>query len=91
MTKKVEIGRLALRAEGEWWNAYWAPRQDTMDDAQLLGSLRLNLATDDFEVKQGFIDLMTKAFGNVVIDVTGQRPAWGAPEPAPERERSGRG
>ena len=41
--KSREIGRLALRAEGEWWNAYYA-MPDTMDRAIHLGSIRLSAA-----------------------------------------------
>ena len=83
----TEIGRLALRQEGKWWNAYWAPHQTDMDNAILIGSLRLRLARD--EAKQVFIDAMRKAFDNACKDVTGQTPDWGDPQSAPEHERAG--
>ena len=83
----TELGRLALRQEGKWWNAYWAPHQYDMDKAVFLGSIRLRLATG--EAKQAFLDAMRKAFDNACKDVTGQIPDWGEPKPAPENERAG--
>lgn len=83
----MKLGRLALRKEGIWWNAYWAKHQDSMNEAVLLGSLRLNLSSGD--VRDKFIDTMKAAFDNVVRAETGQTPTWSEPEPAPEDERSG--
>jgi hypothetical protein len=39
----AELGRLAFRQEGEWWNAYWSRDQHSMVDAVHLGSLRMTL------------------------------------------------
>jgi hypothetical protein len=86
--KKTEVGRLALRVEGEWWNGYWAPRQDSMAGAIHIGSVRLGLAQNP-KVKQTFIDLMTTAFGVAVKDATGLTATWGEPREAPESERAG--
>lgn len=88
MSKKTEVGRLALRVEGGWWNGYWAPRQDSMDGAIQIGSVRFGLAQNPV-VKQAFIDLMTTAFGAAVADATGLETTWGVPVAAPEHERSG--
>jgi hypothetical protein len=88
MKNRVEIGRLAFRVEGELWNAYWAPRQDSMEGAVSLGSIRMNLARDQL-VKDAFMATMKLAFSVVARDVIGTDPTWRAPEPAPERERSG--
>jgi|HubBroStandDraft_6_1064221.scaffolds.fasta_scaffold00530_44 hypothetical protein len=89
MGDKMEVGRLALRHEGEWWNAYWARSQLSMDGAVLLGSIRMSVAKGP--VKDAFIGTMTLAFGNMVKDVTGQDPTWSEPRIAPESERSGHG
>ena len=86
----TEIGRLALRVEGEWWNAYWAPRQDSMEGAQQLGSIRMNLVVDDPKVKEAFMSLMKLAFSSAVKGALGQEPGWQEPKTAPERERAGR-
>ena len=86
MTKQ-EVGRLALRHEGEWWNAYWTKHQDSMIEAVLLGSIRVTLAHS--AAKDAFIEAMKLAFNNLVEDLTGQTPEWGAPHAAPESERSG--
>ena len=88
MARNTEVGRLALRVEGEWWNGYWAPRQDSMDGAIHIGSVRCGLAQNP-KVKQAFIDLMTTAFGVAVTDATGLTATWAEPVTAPERERSG--
>ena len=52
----TKIGRLALRVEGAWWNAYWTKHQDSMNEAILLGSIRLNLTSGD--VRDKFMDTM---------------------------------
>lgn len=33
MNKKLKIGRLAMRKEGDYWVAYYA-KEDTLDDRQ---------------------------------------------------------
>jgi hypothetical protein len=87
--EKTEIGRLALRHEGEWWNAYWAPHQHDMDGALLIGSIRFSLVHG--AIKELFISVMCEAFTVVVKDVTGDNPTWGKPHSAPESEKSGHG
>jgi hypothetical protein len=86
---ETEVGRLALRVEGDWWRAYWAPHQYDFDGAVLLGSIRMSLTKG--AVKEHFIKVMCEAFNVVVKDTTGQEPTWGEPHSAPENERSGRG
>ena len=84
-----EIGRLALRHEGNWWNAYWARSQHSMEGAVLLGSIRIHLATG--AAKQQFMVAMQEAFNNACQDVTGEMPTWSEPHAAPEDERAGHG
>jgi hypothetical protein len=84
-SKKVEVGRLALRHEGQWWNAYWAKYQDSMNEAILLGSIRINLAHGT--AKSDFVVAMKSAFDNVVLETIGEKPTWSDPHPAPEDER----
>jgi hypothetical protein len=90
MARTVEVGRLALRVEGEMWNAYWAPSQSNMDEAILLGSIRMNAVEASAARKNAFMELMKDAFGAAIKDVTGQVAQWNDPVRAPERERSGR-
>jgi len=86
MSQKAEqIGRLALREQGDYWNAYYA-RPDSMEDAVLLGSIRI-VAVKDPKRKQEFIDLMRNVVADIIEDMTGRRPVWKAPQTAPERER----
>lgn len=84
-----KIGRLALRVEGNNWNAYYA-RDHTMEHAIFLGSLWMGLATN-LTRKQQFLDLMRECVADLIEDVAGVRPVWGGPEAAPEHERSGHG
>ena len=84
---KAEIGRLALRREGAWWLAYWAPHQHDMNDAVELGRVRLHLAKG--VAKVAFMVAMQEAFNVAAEDVTGQIPVWGEERTAPENERSG--
>ena len=86
-SEKVEVGRLALRHEGQWWNAYWTRHQDSMNDAVLLGSIRMTVAHG--AAKEAFVLAMTRAFDQVVHETVGQTPTWGEPTPAPEDERAG--
>lgn len=84
-----KIGRLALRHEGEWWNAYYA-MPDTMADAIHLGSVKMSAVQQNDAVKQGFMDLMRLLVSDIIQDSTGVRPQWpDGPQTAPESERSG--
>ena len=80
-----ELGRLALREEGTLWNAYYA-MLDTMENAVFLGSIQLRFVAD-VERKQIFMTLMTEAVADLIEEVTGERPDWNLPQPAPEHER----
>jgi len=75
-------GRLALRVEGDYWNAYWAPEMDSMVGSILLGSLRMRLAEDYPPLKDGFMRCIVEDAG-LKID------HWNDPAPAPEGERGG--
>jgi hypothetical protein len=83
-----KIGRLALRVEGEWWNAYYA-MPDTMDDAIHLAAIRMSAVSANGKLKQMFMDTMRELVADILEEKTGQRPTWGGPEAAPEHERSG--
>jgi hypothetical protein len=83
----MEIGRLAFRQEGGMWNAYWAPNQNNMDKALLIGSIRLS--TVEGKIREDFMDLMKASFDNIVKDRLGRKPTWSKPRPAPESERGG--
>ncbi len=92
MTKTpAMIGRLALRIEGQWWNAYWVPQMWSMEGALHLGSVLMTLVERSPKAKAAFMEAMQIAFAQAVKDAIGVEPSWpNAPEPAPEAERSGR-
>jgi hypothetical protein len=87
-TGKKEMGRLAMREEGEWWVAYFAAKY-TMDKAIELGRLHMRLASIP-ERKATFLGLMRDGVSDVMMDVYGNRPEWGGAHSAPEHERAGR-
>lgn len=87
--KMVQIGRLAMRHEGEFWNAYLA-KTDSMADAVLLGSMRVSIFQTSPEIKESFLDLMRAAMAEHVFQTTGIRPEFRGEHAAPEHERSGR-
>lgn len=89
MDGHTQVGRIALRSEGEWWNAYYA-LNETMEGAILLGTVRLSAVTSNPTAKQQFITCMRTIVADVIQEKTGVRPVWNAPVPAPESERSGR-
>jgi hypothetical protein len=78
--------RLAMRQEGEFWNAYFAP-SDTMHNAILVGSLRLTIAKHP-QFKKAFMELMQEAIGAAIQDTIGVEPTWPEPQPAPDHERT---
>lgn len=84
----VQIGRLALRHEGENWNAYYA-LTDTMEDAIPLGSIHMSAVVGNEDRRHSFIDLMRGIVSDIVADKTGIVPHWKAPKAAPEKERAG--
>ena len=83
------IGRLALREEGDDWNAYYA-FPDTMQDAVPLGSIKMRFVRANEDCKVRFIHLMREIVGDIIEATIGVRPVWGDPQGAPEAERSGR-
>lgn len=85
----AQVGRLALRQEGGFWNAYYA-QTGTMAGAFLLGSIDLQFVQSQ-ERKDAFVALMREAVGDLIEKATGIRPIWGGLERAPEHERAGHG
>lgn len=84
----VQVGRLALRHEGTFWNAYYA-MPNTMTGALLLGSIAMRFV-EDKERKNVFMMLMQEAVADIIEEATGTRPTWpDGPQSAPEHERSG--
>ena len=87
MKNKTEIGRLAIRKEGEFWNAYWSPSPHNLDNAILIGCIRLNCMTD--QIRIDFMELMKNSFAVHIENITGETPTWSEPRTAPENERGG--
>lgn len=85
---KKQMGRLALRVEGDWWVAYYA-MPDTMADAIDLGRIRM-AAVQDQTHKQAFMALMQHFVGDIILENLGVAPDWNDPVGAPEHERAGR-
>lgn len=90
MTEMAQIGRLALRHEGENWNAYYA-LTDSMKDAIPLGSIRMGAVISNPQRKQAFMDMMRDIVADIIEEKTGLRPTWGGPQTAPDHERAGHG
>ncbi|WP_444666184.1 hypothetical protein [Cereibacter changlensis] len=89
MAEAQDVGRLALRVEGDWWVAYHAAG-GTMDGAVPLGSIAMAAVTGNPARKAGFLALMQEVLADRVEQDTGLRPQFTAPARAPEHERSGR-
>ena len=84
----TQVGRLALRVEGDYWNAYYA-LPDTMEDSIHLGSIRMCFVGGHKKRKKFFMRLMQEACADIIEEATGERPTWNEPTPGPEHERSG--
>lgn len=83
-----QIGRLALRVEGDNWCAYYALDTDSMKGAVLLGSISMRAIESQPKRKDEFMGLMREVVGDLVEAACGIRPVWGSPKAAPEHERS---
>ncbi len=85
---KQQVGRLALRVEGDWWVAYYA-LPATMDGAIELGRIAMRLVQDRAR-KEAFMALMRDAIEEFIAEMfDGQSPDW-ITATAPEHERAGR-
>lgn len=70
---KTQIGRLAMRHEGDFWCAYYAiPEQ--WETRVLLGSIRMNLIEHHRGYRDIFLSLMSDAVANIVEEITGIKP-----------------
>lgn len=70
---RQKAGRLVLREEGEFWNAYYA-LPETMEDAVLLGSIRMRIVARSEEAKGAFMSLMAAAISEGLREFTGKQP-----------------
>ena len=89
MTAKLqEIGRLAMRQEGNFWVAYYA-MTDTMENAVEIGRIHMGVVADNPERKEAFQAIVRDFVGDFFREHLGEAPSWKAPVQAPEHERSG--
>lgn len=88
MDNMQQIGRLAMRQEGQNWNAYYA-LPDSMAGALFLGSIHVGAISDNPERKQAFTQMMRGIISDIIEAKTGVRPTWGGPTAAPEHEKAG--
>ena len=89
MDELQQIGRLALRHEGNFWNAYYA-LVGSMDGALLLGSIAMAAVTNNPDRKEAFMDMMRGVVSDLLEQNVGVRPDWpDEPQTAPEHERAG--
>ena len=86
MSKVKPNGRLAFRAEGTMWSAYWA-LPDTMDGALLIGSIAM-AAVQDVQRKHAFMMLIQDALASVFAEKGIEIDRWST-QSAPEHERGG--
>lgn len=86
MDNKKEMGRLALREEGNYWVAYYA-MPDTMDEAIELARIHMGLVISNPERKELFMLMLSDCLNELVEDATGIKPAHNGFKPAPESER----
>ena len=83
-TGMQQVGRLALRVEGQWWCAYYA-QPGTMDKAARLAKVHMAVVADE-KRKQAFMDLMSGFVADLIQASTGKRPDFRI-EDAPKHEK----
>lgn len=83
LSKQKEMGRIAFRAEGNWWVAYYA-LPDTMEGALELARIQMSFVVNHPQRKDAFMKLIQQGISSVAPEflIADQRPA-------PEHERSG--
>lgn len=83
---KQQVGRLAFRVEDGMWNCYFA-EDNTMKDAQLLGSLHMLLAHEP-DLKDQFVSLMKNSLARLYQETSGSKVVdWSKPKEAPFWEK----
>ena len=87
--KMHQPGRIAMRQEGDWWQAYWAP-MDTMEGAISIGNILISLVGNE-SAKQAFINALTHCVKFGIEESTGEFVVDWELRTAPEHERSGHG
>lgn len=80
--------RLAMRVEGDFWNAY-AAQTNTMNGAALLGSIHMSLVGNR-DTKATFMDLMKGCMADLVRATGSNVLGWSDSQRATESERAGR-
>ena len=86
----TKLGRLAMRVEGDCWNAYYA-EIGTMKGALFLGSIKMAPVMGNVRRKDAFVALMQGAVSDMIGQITGAAVEWPTPPvAAPESERGGR-
>lgn len=88
MSTKGEI-RLCIRREGDFANAYIAPK-DTMQDALLIGSISTSICNMRPGLFDEFVACMENAIRALVEVGIGGQVLKMQREPAPEHEKAGR-
>ena len=88
MTETTQLGRLAMRVEGDWRAGYYA-ETSSMKGAIELARIRMVFVQED-AAKEIFLALMRDAVSDLIRARTGVAPSWDDPQPAPATERSGR-
>ena len=84
-----QVGRLAMRHEGNYWVAYYA-LMGTMDGALEIGRIAMAAVVDDPDRKAAFMKMMRSVVTVILQARTGLRCGWNDPVAAPEHERAGR-
>jgi len=85
MSEVKQVGRLAMRVEGQWWVAYFAS-PDSMKDAIRLGKVRMNVVQDEGR-KQAYMRIFRSFIAEIIKGSVGKEPDWSI-EDAPAHERS---
>jgi hypothetical protein len=86
--KLQQMGRLALRQEGNNWNAYYM-MPNTPEGAVFLGSICMTAVDNNPARRDRFMQLMQDTVADIIEKATGTRPIWKEPQRAPEHEKAG--
>ena len=82
----VQMGRLAMRHEGDYWNAYYA-LPDTMAAAYFVASIRYSFVVNNPIRRLAFVQVAKGCVADIIEVNFGQRPRFEPETRAPENEQ----
>ena len=73
MKEENQLGRLIIKREGHFWNAYHVV-SDKAEDSNLIGSICIGAVANNTEMRDAFKAMMTNIVFEAIKEITGTVP-----------------